>query len=193
MPTKQVRFSEIVDQYEDRTEPCNLHPALCPEGCIPGLDFSMPSVLFRANSRLESALLNMPAYTPPIDISEVQIRVLYAGGMRGLCTIAIPPISTVGDVLTTIHEKLRQPVLDVPAGENIDWYHSQRVKTLDAYCSALNKRARRDTNSMEAATGMRRLDLLRGKVLFAGIVVPDITEPHKWELILESCERYTKQ
>ncbi|KAF7341743.1 hypothetical protein MSAN_02073100 [Mycena sanguinolenta] len=195
MSTKRVRFSETVEEYEH--EKANLpslltpifviHSALRPNECEP-LDFSLPSTLLRTNSGPESMVLDEPACAPLHP--EVHIRVLSADDTRGLCTVALPTPCTVGDVLTTLHHNLRQPEMREDLQQGTEWYHSRRVGTLAHHCAGLDKLTRIDVISAEATTGTRRVDLLRGKVLFAGITVPDPTEPHKWELLLNFAQRY---
>ncbi|KAJ6453780.1 hypothetical protein C8R45DRAFT_1038858 [Mycena sanguinolenta] len=201
MAPKRVRFSGTVEEYEHENEdPPNppspltpilvLHSALRPNECEP-LDFSLPSTLLRTDSRLESMILDEPACAPAPSNSEIHIRVPSPDGTRGLCTVALPTPCTVGDILTTLHNNLRQPH-EAREGveQDVQWYHSRRVATLADHCAGLDKPKQLDIISVEVTTGTRRVDLLRGQVLFAGIVVPDPTEPHRWELLLDFAQRY---
>ncbi|KAF7341731.1 hypothetical protein MSAN_02071900 [Mycena sanguinolenta] len=201
MSTRRVRFSETVEEYEHEDEnPLNLpppltpilvpHSALRPNECEP-LDFSLPSTLLRTDSRLDSTILDEPACA--LAYPEIHIRVPSSNGMRGLCTVALLTPCTVGDVLTALHNNLRQPPETREGVEqDVEWFHSRRVDTLASYCADLDKLTRLEIISTEAATGARRIDLLRGKVSFAGTTVPDPTEPHRWELLLDFAQRYAK-
>jgi hypothetical protein len=207
MPPKHLRFSETVDEYEAHevadpledvtapalaSTPIQLHPSLTPKQCL-SLDLSLPSAVFRADAQLDPALLNKPACAPPL--SEVHIRVPSAdgAGARGLCTLAVAhaprgaPV-TVGDVLSALRDRLRQSEAIAGADPDVRRYHAQRVRTLDMYCVHLDAATRAETRRAEAAAGTRRVDRLRGKVIFAGISV----EPQRWQLHLEFSERYAQ-
>ncbi|KAJ7921188.1 hypothetical protein B0H13DRAFT_161046 [Mycena leptocephala] len=161
--------------------------------CCLSLDLSLPSAVFRADAQLDPALLNKPACAPPL--SEVHIRVPSADGpgARGLCTLAVAhaprgaPV-TVGDVLSALRDRLRQPEAITSADPDARRCHAKRVRTLNAYCAGLDVATRAETRRAEAAVGTRRVDCLRGKVLFAGITV----EPQRWQLHLEFSERYAQ-
>ncbi|KAJ7264535.1 hypothetical protein B0H12DRAFT_1230724 [Mycena haematopus] len=137
MSPRRVRFSETVDEFEHKSEVLLntpiLHSSLRPNECEP-LDFSLPSVLLRADPPLDLAVLNEPACAPLYP--EVHIRVPSADGTRGLCIIALPIPCTVGDVLTTLHDNLRQPESSNGWENDLEWYHTRRVDTLPNYCAA---------------------------------------------------------
>ncbi|KAF7354233.1 hypothetical protein MVEN_01111100 [Mycena venus] len=199
MASKNLRFNPDVDVYDEiyiaspalkasngpgLTVPV-LDAALQPGRACPPVDFSLPSAVFRADPHLDDALLGRPACQPPV--YEVHIRVLSADGIHGLCNIAVvhnpryEPV-TVGDVLSTIRDKLRQT--EACAEQDVRWYYAKRVETLDGYCSNL------ETNRKERTEGTRRVDRLRGNVLFTGIAVPSPAEPRKWQLQLAFSPRY---
>ncbi|KAJ6566586.1 hypothetical protein B0H19DRAFT_1138220 [Mycena capillaripes] len=198
MAHKQLRFGQTVDEIEEHriADPASeeqsnaiLHPALRPNEC-PALDFSLPSSVFRAEAHLSPVLLSKPACSPPR--SSVKIRVPSTDGQRGLCTFDVVHVPkgepvTVGDVLSAIRDKLRQP--EKIADQDVHWYHAQRVHTLDAYCASLDAATRSETKCKEVDTKTRRVDRLCGKVLFAGITF-SAAEPDKWHLNLEFSDRY---
>ncbi|KAJ7851245.1 hypothetical protein B0H14DRAFT_829729 [Mycena olivaceomarginata] len=201
---KCLRFNQTVEVYEhpetETESPSNaappratapvLHSTLRPGECSP-LDFSLPADVFIADPRLDNTLLTKSACTPPQ--REVYVRVPSANGPRGLCNIGVAhsPATecvTVGDVLTAIHNALRQK--EVSVEKDVRRHHERRVATLEQYCSALDKPTRAKIDLDEATGGTRRVDQLRGNVLFAGIIVPSPEVPSKWELRLEFSERY---
>lgn len=201
MPPKKLRFNPIVDECEEResddAQPTILHSALRPGECL-ALDFSLPSSVFRADPRLDSALMSKPACSPPESL--VTIRVASAHAPRGLCTFPVihnpegEPV-TVGDVLTTIRDKLRQ--LEATTDRDVEVYHARRVRSVDAYLGDLDAATRRETRKTEEAAGPRRVDHLRGNVLFDGVVLKSArlprAEPDCWLVDLQPSSRYAAE
>ncbi|KAJ7764244.1 hypothetical protein B0H16DRAFT_1526476 [Mycena metata] len=171
--------SEVVEIAEKRMSG-RLAAALTPhDPKCPKLDFSLPSSTFRDHKNLTREFLDVPAHTPTLH--EVEIRILSADDLRGLCVFPVEHRNregrrdggavTVGDVLTAIHRALREqyPSTD----QDVLRARSRRI-------SALPPSAQRE----EHALGPRRIDHLLGKVIFNGIVVPD--EPYTpWEVTLQ--------
>ncbi|KAJ7018929.1 hypothetical protein C8F04DRAFT_1149615 [Mycena alexandri] len=177
MAAKHLRFNNTVDVV---AEVSRLAPALTPHDPeCPQLDFSLPSSTFRQHTQFTLDFLNRAAHTPPL--TEVDIRILSANGLSGLCAFRVRHRNqnglydgntvTVGDVLTVIHRTLREhdPSTD-----------GDVLRSCNRRISALPASAQRE----ERALGPRRIDHLLGKVFFNGIVIP--AESHRpWEVTLQ--------
>ncbi|KAJ7438172.1 hypothetical protein FB451DRAFT_1570413 [Mycena latifolia] len=202
MPPKQLRFNPTVDEYEERqisnppkaihspTSAPVLYRTLRPGEC-PGLDFSLPSYIFRADPALDLATLNRPASNPPLTCITVRIP---SPASIGLCRFEVlhsprGQAVTVGDVLSAIREHLRQPFAS--SDSTVHDYYARRVQTVGNYCGNVDERTRRKNKDTEGEPGIRRVDHLQGKVLFAGIEVRDTSDGPIWHMKLEESPRYT--
>ncbi|KAJ7644467.1 hypothetical protein FB45DRAFT_1053224 [Roridomyces roridus] len=139
--------------------------------------------------------------------TQITIRIAAVGSSRGLCVLGISSRNrqgeadfiTVGDVLTTIHDTLRQQLSlqeadSAARGADVQRYRVHRVSTVDTYLEAshLDPGTCRDVKRAEVITGVRRVDLLRGAVMFDGIVVKSKSpgKPEMWLVGLTPAERY---
>ncbi|KAJ7605785.1 hypothetical protein FB45DRAFT_1140821 [Roridomyces roridus] len=192
-PGKKLRFNSMVDEISevDGNSPTTLSPALRTGTCLP-LDFSLPSAVFRADHRLDNVLLEKPACIPTR--THATISVSSAHSAEELCTFDVvhkvqgEPI-TVGDVLSCIHENLRQPEpssFEPPAEGDIEWFHARRVRTLGGFLDHLDPVVRRDARDAERDAGVRLVDWFCGDVRFNGVVV----RSDLWEVVLGPEERY---
>ncbi|KAJ7467372.1 hypothetical protein B0H11DRAFT_2046882 [Mycena galericulata] len=209
MAAKQLRFNSTVDEYEERDESkthwqttcdAGLASSLTPSlflrpGQCPAFDFSLPSSVFRADPRMDPAIMSQIACTPPQ--SRVIVRVASAHSTHGLCTFPVVhnpegyPV-TVGDVLSTIRDKLRQ--LEATTDPDAEWYHARRVDTVAEYLGTLDEPTRWETKRVEEASGTRRVDRLLGNVVFDGVVLKLTSgEPDCWLVDLQACPRYARE
>ncbi|KAJ7609902.1 hypothetical protein FB45DRAFT_1010148 [Roridomyces roridus] len=213
--SKQVRFNLTVEEYHLRDSPESWtsplpskkpiggstlkpaaptragdpHPALSPQHALL-LDFSFPSEAFRNNPQLTPALLSSTACSTPcrsLDIRiaassglyKTRVQVVHSGGGGGSVT--------VGDVLTTIQNTLRQPDADVDKLAAAVPYTQRRIDTVNGYRFVRDERAEARRVAEERHAGGRVVDRFLGETQFAGIAMrPDGC----WELKLTKPARY---
>ncbi|KAJ7075205.1 hypothetical protein B0H15DRAFT_806360 [Mycena belliarum] len=205
MATKRLRFNPVVEEYEARQLPdpptCRspvpgsppvLSHKLLPKSCL-RLDFSLPSSVFRATPELDLITLSKSAFTPPLTCVTIRIPATPAlDESPGLCKFLVlhnpegEPV-TVGDVLTTILDKLREPEVNISPG--VLSHFMRRVETVESYGHGLDASARQENKRAEERAGTRRVDRLQGHVLFAGFDSPTSVEPETC-LKLEHSPRY---
>lgn len=195
MPSKNLRFNPIVDEYEER-DVCSpppaskrgsvpvLHAALRPGEC-PQFDFSLPSATYNADPRLASGFVDQAACTPPLPV--MIIRIPSVDGAKGLCRFEVyhnpkGKDVTVGDVIGTIQGQLREP-LGTAADQKVQSYGKQRARTLEQYAGRV------DANGKKNEETIRRVDQLLGNVLFAGIT----HAVDCWEVKLTPSQRYARR
>ncbi|KAJ7624106.1 hypothetical protein DFH06DRAFT_1446373 [Mycena polygramma] len=155
-----------------------LHEILLPGASnCPTLDFSLPSVLYDIRlGSIPPAVLNQPACSP--SQTEMVVRVLRPHSASGLCRIAVKHTShgghvTVGDILRTVHQRLREPAVPTPLelGERrIGLIRGTRLRTLTLYSGVVPEQKMVEILCREVQqTDPLRLDRLLGQVQFAGI------------------------
>ncbi|KAJ7631557.1 hypothetical protein DFH06DRAFT_697576 [Mycena polygramma] len=159
-----------------------LHPALTTKSPLL-LDFSFPSDAFRRHPHL-MPLLDAPACNPPrasviirIESKLYTVRLEVRHGPTGQVT--------VGDVVTQIQQKLRQPDAEIT---DTSLYMKRRIETVNAYCQGLrDPQLEKHNANKERAVRGRVVDNLLGHTQFAGL---DVRPDQCWELKLTVPPRY---
>lgn len=169
-----------------------LHPLLNGDSTLNDLYFDLSSPTFspmRALSTgqfisISSGELSQPATTPPVtrmrvvhhSIPQWPIDVELRYNEYALGTT--PPI-TVGDVLYMIHRSLRRQI------SHADWAmlsHWKRTEVARAYTRRYSSVPQ--MSQFEASKGVRRVDYLRDRHIFRGLVRSyDVDGLHCWRLI----------
>jgi len=175
----------------------DLHPLLKGDPSYPGFYFNLSSPTFSPMRRIgpvEAVLLSpvelrQPATNPPITRMRIthhsipqwpiDLKLQYDGYQTA--SEAQNPI-TVGDVLYLIYTSLLRQIT------HHDWYQLSSVKH-DAVTRAYYRRCRRhvpSTETSEAQQGVKRVDYLKEKYIFAGLIrAPDEDGFFHWKLITE--------
>ncbi|KAJ7171431.1 hypothetical protein C8R46DRAFT_1088378, partial [Mycena filopes] len=165
-----------------------IHELLTPTHALQ-LDLSFPSDAFRRNPQLTPALLAAPASSPPR--SSLCVRIA-AGAYKVELEIGHPEAPggtvTVGDVLTTVQNALRQYDYNAPAEAAA--YIRRRIATVNGYAPHRDAAARAAIEAAEREGGARVVDRLLGHTLFAGLTLRRNAPDHHWELALVVPERY---
>ncbi|KAJ7171450.1 hypothetical protein C8R46DRAFT_1088413 [Mycena filopes] len=165
-----------------------IHELLTPAHALQ-LDLSFPSDAFRRNPQLTPTLLAAAASTPPH--SSLCVRIA-AGAYKVELQIghaeAPGGAVTVGDVLTTVQNALRQYDYNAPAETAA--YIRRRIVTVNGYAPHRDAAARAAIEAAERDGGARVVDRLLGHTLFAGLTVRSNKPDHHWELALAVPERY---
>ncbi|KAK7036222.1 hypothetical protein R3P38DRAFT_2911049 [Favolaschia claudopus] len=176
-----------------------LDPALTAKGCL-SLDFSLPAAIVKEHFKLDDDVLNRAASQP--HAARLCVRVPYPTGSRGLCIVDIRPCVperryvSVGDVLTQVHKKLRDPPDgDAAKEDGLPDVFEKRVRFFETYAYASGAPDPSVSVRAERAGGVRRVDCLRGKVVFAGLtykteVFEANTRVEIWQLDLDLAPRY---
>ncbi|KAJ7620631.1 hypothetical protein DFH06DRAFT_1105907, partial [Mycena polygramma] len=158
----------------DNSPRVDIHSALTPSSALQ-LDLSVPSAVLRNNPQL-GLVLSEPACFPPLKTLDIRIT---AGLFRATVEVAKGSSGdvTVGDVLTTIHGVLRQRAA---CPEDSQPYVHRRIATVK---DSLGQ----DAIEAEIRFGSRKVDLLLGRTLFAGLT---LRSNNSWQLELETPLRY---
>ncbi|KAJ7107981.1 hypothetical protein C8R43DRAFT_1163366 [Mycena crocata] len=203
--SKNVHWSSTVDEYPGRISPesysrslpnqhptpymiqhaplpvlaaVELHSTLSPAHALP-LDFSLPSAVFHHHPALTETLLSAPACIPPPNVVYIHIK---AGVFKEELEVKHTPSGqtvTVGDVLSTVHHRLRT-FYPYPIPSAAVDYTRRRITTANGHC------ARQDTESSHP----RLVDGLCGSTIFAGLEVRLGQPVNYWEMKIEKPRRY---